>query len=221
MKIVGIVGSNADFSYNRLLLNFIAKNFKKLIDVEVLDIKDVPMFNQSNDQTNSEPIQRLNRKISEADGVIIATPEYNHSIPSALQSVLEWLSFKIHPLDGKPVMIVGASYDVQGSSRSQLHLRQVLDAPGVNAIVMPGNEFLLGEVHKAFDDNGNLIDKKTTEFLEICLKKFIRFINVVNIIDSPPDGMKDVSSTEDLFATGKIDTTIEDIEMEADDWVEQ
>ena len=221
MKIVGIVGSNADFSYNRLLLNFVAKHFDKLVDIEVLDIKDVPMFNQSNDQTNSEPIQRLNRKISEADGVIIATPEYNHSIPSALQSVLEWLSFKIHPLDGKPVMIVGASYDVQGSSRSQLHLRQVLDAPGVNAIVMPGNEFLLGEVHKAFDDNGNLIDKKTTEFLEICLKKFIRFINVVNIIDSPPDGMKDVSSTEDLFATGKIDTTIEDIEMEADDWVEQ
>ena len=221
MKIVGIVGSNADFSYNRLLLNFVAKHFDKLVDIEVLDIKDVPMFNQSNDQTNSEPIQRLNRKISEADGVIIATPEYNHSIPSALQSVLEWLSFKIHPLDGKPVMIVGASYDVQGSSRSQLHLRQVLDAPGVNAIVMPGNEFLLGEVHKAFDDNGNLIDKKTTEFLEICLKKFIRFINVVNSIDSPPDGMKDVSSTEDLFATGKIDTTIEDIEMEADDWVEQ
>src|SRR5690625_6117661 len=70
MKIVGIVGSNADFSYNRLLLNFIAKNFKKLIDVEVLDIKDVPMFNQSDDQTNSAPIQHLNKKIAEADGVI-------------------------------------------------------------------------------------------------------------------------------------------------------
>ncbi|MFB4475289.1 NADPH-dependent FMN reductase, partial [Oceanobacillus caeni] len=57
MKIVGIVGSNADFSYNRLLLNFIAKQFKTLVDVEVLDIKDIPMFNQSDDQTNSAPIQ--------------------------------------------------------------------------------------------------------------------------------------------------------------------
>src|SRR5690625_2219881 len=119
MKIVGIVGTNADFSYNRLLLNFIAKHFNELVDVEVLDINEVPMFNQSDDQTNSEPIQYLNKKITEADGVIIGTPEYNHSIPSALQSVIEWLSFKIHPLDGKPVMIVGASYGEQGSSRAQ------------------------------------------------------------------------------------------------------
>ncbi|RKQ30878.1 NAD(P)H-dependent oxidoreductase [Oceanobacillus halophilus] len=220
MKIVGIVGSNADFSYNRLLLKFIAKHFNQIVDVEVLDIQDIPLFNQSNDQTNSEPIQRLNRKIMGADGVIIATPEYNHTIPSALQSVLEWLSFKIHPLDGKPIMIVGASYDVQGSSRSQLHLRQVLDAPGVNAVVMPGNEFLLGEVHRAFDENDNLKDKETIQFLETCLKKFIRFINVVNVMDSP-EGMKDLSSTEDLHATGKIETTIEDIDMLADDWVEQ
>src|SRR5690625_4417034 len=166
MKIVGLVGSNADFSYNRLLLDFIAKQFNKLIEVDVTDIKDIPMFNQSDDQTNSEPIQHLNKKISEAAGVIIATPEYNHSIPSALQSVIEWLSFNLHPLDGKPVMIVGASYDVQGSSRAQLHLRQVLDAPGVNAVVMPGNEFLLGEVHQAFDEDENIKDPKTVEFLE-------------------------------------------------------
>lgn len=220
MKIVGIVGSNAEFSYNRLLLQYIERNFEKLIDVEILDIQDVPMFNQSDDQTNSEPIQRLNEKISAADGVIIATPEYNHSIPSALQSVIEWLSFKVHPFDGKPVMIVGASYDVQGSSRAQLHLRQILDAPGVNAVVMPGNEFLLGEVQKAFDENHQLKDGQTAEFLEMSIKKFIRFINVVNILHAP-DGMKDVSSTEDLFATGSIETTIEDVDMTADDWVEQ
>ena len=67
-------------------------------------------------------------------------------------------------LDGKPVMIVGASYDVQGSSRAQLHLRQILDAPGVNATVMPGNEFLLGRAHQAFDEQGNLKDQRTVDF---------------------------------------------------------
>lgn len=220
MKIVGIVGTNAAFSYNRILLNFIAKHFKKLIDVEVLNINEVPMFNQSNDQTNSGPIQYLNKKISGADAVIIATPEYNHSIPSALQSVIEWLSFRIHPLDGKPVMIVGASYDVQGSSRAQLHLRQVLDAPGVNAVVMPGNEFLLGEVHQAFDEEENIKDPKTIEFLESALKKFMRFVNLVNRSQSPGD-VEDVSNLEDLYATGAIDTTIKDVDMSADDWVEQ
>ena len=109
--------------------------------MELVEIKDLPLFNQDDDQTNSPEIQQLNRKIILADGVIIATPEHNHTVPAGLKSVLEWLSFKIHPLENKPVMVVGASYYDQGTSRSQLHLRQILDAPGVNALVMPGNEF--------------------------------------------------------------------------------
>src|SRR5690625_3186142 len=112
MKIVGLVGSNPHFSYNCLLLDFISKQFNKLIDVDLIDIKGVPMFNQSDDQTNSKPIQHLNKKSSEADGIIIATPEYNHSIPSALQSVIEWLSFNINSLNGKLVMILSACYDI-------------------------------------------------------------------------------------------------------------
>lgn len=98
------------------------------------------------------PLSKKLTQKSQADGVIIATPEHNHTIPASLKSVLEWLSFKIHPLENKPVMIVGASYYDQGSSRAQLHLRQILDAPGVNAIVLPGNEFLLGKVKEAFDE---------------------------------------------------------------------
>ena len=165
MKFVGIVGTNAEFSYNRLLLKFMAEHFDQEVEIEVLEIKDVPMFNETEDQSANEAIQHLNDKIEAADGVIIATPEHNHSVPSALKSVLEWLSFNLHPFDGKPVMIVGASYDVQGSSRSQLHLRQILDAPGVNAIVMPGNEFLLGRAHEAFDEADQLKDSRTVNFL--------------------------------------------------------
>ncbi len=144
MKLVAITGTNAKHSYNRKLLQFMAKHFAKKADIEVLDIDQVSMFDETDDQTDSPVIQTFNQKISQADGVIIATPEHNHTIPSSLNSLLEWLSFNIHPLDGKPVMIVGASYSEQGSSRAQLHLRQILDAPGVNATVMPGNEFLLG-----------------------------------------------------------------------------
>ena len=123
MKLVGIVGSNAEVSYNRILLKYIKKQFSHLFDLEILEIKDIPLFNQSDDQTNSAPVQKLTQKILQADGVIIATPEHNHTIPASLKSVLEWLSFKIHPLENKPVMIVGASYYDQGSSRAQLHLR--------------------------------------------------------------------------------------------------
>lgn len=217
MKIVGIVGSNAEVSYNRKLLQFIKKQFGTMFDFEIIEIKDIPLFNQSNDQTNSAPIQNIHRKILNADGVIIATPEHNHTIPAALKSVLEWLSFNIHSLDEKPVMIVGASYYDQGSSRAQLHLRQILDAPGVNAMVMPGNEFLLGEVKEAFDENDNIKDQPTINFLGSALEKFVKFIKVVAVVEGP----RKVAEPEDLYATGTIETTIKDVDMYADDWVEQ
>lgn len=217
-KFVGIVGSNAEVSYNRMLLQFIKRRFSSLFDLEIVEIKDVPMFNQSNDQTYSEPIQRIHRKIINADGVIIATPEHNHTIPAGLKSLIEWLSFKIHSLEHKPVMIVGASYFDQGSSRAQLHLRQILDAPGVNAIVMPGNEFLLGKVKETFDENGDLKDQGTVDFLQSCLKKFIRFVEVVTALEEPK---KKELLPEDLFATGKVETTVAGVDMYADDWLEQ
>lgn len=216
MKLVGIVGSNAELSHNRLLLTYIAKQFGHLFELEVLEIKDVPLFNQSDDQTNSPTIQNINKKILGADGIIIATPEHNHTIPAALKSLLEWLSFKIHPLENKPVMIVGASYYDQGSSRAQLHLRQILDAPGVNAIVLPGNEFLLGKVKEAFDENGDLKDQNTSKFLESSLEKFMKFVNVVSVLEEPKP-----AEPEDLHATGTCDTTIEGVDMAAEDWVEQ
>lgn len=216
MKLVGIAGSIADQSYNRTLLNFIARHFKGLIDIDVLDINDVPMFSQDDDQTNSEIIQNLSKKISAADGVIIATPEHNHTVPAALKNVIEWLSYEIHPFDGKPVMIVGASYHTQGSSRAQLHLRQILEAPGVNAIVLPGNEFLLGDVKGAFDENGDLKDQRTVDFLQSTIQNFIKFAKVINLIGTTSD-----YEDEDLSAKTGTDTTVEGVDMNADDWLDQ
>lgn len=216
MKLVGLVGSNAEKSYNRLLLNFIAIEYNDLFDLEVLEIKDVPLFNQSNDQTDSKPIQRLNRKIAAADGVIIATPEHNRTVPPALKSVLEWLSYKVHPFENQPVLIVGASYYDQGTSRAQLHLRQILEAPGLGAYTFPGNEFLLGHATEAFDDNGNIKDQGTVDFLRSVLEKFVRYVEVLEGLKG-----KEKAPEEDLDATGKIATTIEGVDMYADDWVEQ
>ncbi|WP_314062087.1 FAD-dependent oxidoreductase [uncultured Vagococcus sp.] len=187
MKFIGIVGTNAKVSYNRMLVQFMQKHFSHQVEIEILELKDVPMFNESDDQSTSQVIQEFNTKIIAADGVIIATPEHNHSIPSALKSILEWLSFNLHPLDGKPVMIVGASYDVQGSSRAQLHLRQILDAPGVNATVMPGYEFLLGRAHHAFDHQGMIKDERTVDFLESCFWRFLRFTEVANLLSLPEE----------------------------------
>ncbi len=183
MKFVAIVGTTFKQSYNRTLLQFMKAYFEPKADIEILEIANVPMFNQSDNQTSSEVIQQFNEKISESDGVIFATPEYNHSVPSSLKSLIEWLSFDVHPLAGKPVMIVGASIDEQGSSRAQLHLRQILDAPGVDANVMPGYEFLLGKANQAFDENGQLANENTIDFLEICFLRFMRFAKISNLLN--------------------------------------
>lgn len=216
MKIIGIVGSNADLSYNRKLLQFVQKNFNDMFEMEILEIKDVPMFNQDNDQSQSFPVQYIYNKLIRADGVIISTPEHNHTIPAALKSTLEWLSFKLHPLENKPVMIIGASYLDQGTSRAQLDLRKILDAPGVNAYVLPGNEFLLGNAKEAFDEMGNIKSEKTISFLKSCLENFLKFVEVVKPLRKPlPTG------EEDLFCEGSIETTIKGVDPDDSDWVEK
>ncbi|GET16015.1 NADPH-dependent oxidoreductase [Ligilactobacillus agilis] len=219
MKFVGIVGSIAEQSYNKMLLAYIAKHYQELAEIEILDIKDVPIFNESDDQTETPVIQNLVKKIKAADGVILATPEHNHTTTAAMKNVLEWLSFKVHPFQDKPVLIVGASYFSQGSSRAQLSLRQILDSPGVNALVMPGNEFLLGNVKEAFDAQGNLKDQGTVDFLESVLAKFCEWVQVLEVLS---ERNKQTSwQDEDLSASKGTDTTIKGVDMRADDWVEQ
>lgn len=216
MKFVGIVGSNAEHSYNRLLLQFIRKQFKMKFELELLEITDVPMFNQDEDQSENFALQYIYNKINRADGVIIATPEHNHTTTAALKSLLEWMSFDLHPFENKPVMIVGASYYTQGSSRAQLHVRQILDAPGVNAYVLPGNEFLLGNAKEAFDEKGNIKDDRTVGFLGTCLDNFVKYVEVVSNLKQPKP-----IEPEDLDVTKPIKTTITGIDPDDPDWVEK
>lgn len=216
MKFVGIVGSNAEQSYNRMLLQFMQRQFKVKCEIEVLEIKDVPMFNQDEDQSDNFAIRYLYNKITRADGVIIATPEHNHTITPALKSTLEWLSFNLHPLENTPVMIVGASYYAQGTSRAQVHLRKILEAPGVNAFALPGNEFLLGRCKEAFDEKGDIINKGTVGFLETCLDNFMKYVGVVKQLQKPKP-----IEPEDLFCTNPIATTIQGIDPDDPDWLDK
>lgn len=180
MKFIGIVGTNAPFSNNRLLLNYMKQHFAPQHQLEICEIQKLPLFNEEIAADTPASIQELAQKIDAADGVIIATPEYDHSIPAALKSVLEWLSDNVHPLAHKPVMVVGTSYGPQGTSRAQQHLRQILDSPGIGAFVLPGNEFLLGHAKAAFDANQQLKDPQTISFLEQCFHNYLDFVQTIN-----------------------------------------
>ncbi|MEY8370959.1 NADPH-dependent FMN reductase [Aerococcaceae bacterium 50-4] len=176
-RIVGIVGTNSKKSTNRRLLKFIQKHFADQAEIELLEIRDFPIFNKPEDKTLPSIVEEAGEKIEQADAVIISAAEYNHSITSSLTNALHWLSYFIYPLADKPIMITGASNGRLGSSRAQMHLRQILDSPDIRARVMPNSEFLLGHSLQAFDDDGDLSDPKSVERLDTIFDEFIHFID--------------------------------------------
>lgn len=177
-KYIAIVGSNADKSTNRQLLQYMKQHFAPVAEIELMEIKDLPVYAKNADRKTPEQALEMAKKIDAAAGVIIATPEYDHSVTAALLNALAWLSYAVHPFVDKPVMIVGASYGALGSSRAQGHLRQVLDSPELKARVMPSSDFLLSHSLTAFDDTGNLIDADNTKLLDGLFQDFEKFVEI-------------------------------------------
>ena len=184
LKFIGLVGTNSKKSTNRQLLQYMQKHFADKAEIELIEIKDIPIFNKPSDMQVPEIVKEIAAKIEAADGVIIGTPEYDHSIPAVLMSALAWLSYGIYPVLGKPVMITGASYGTLGSSRAQLQLRQILDSPELKASVMPGSEFLLSHSLQAFDKNGDLIDLETIQKLDALFDDFRLFVKITEKLSS-------------------------------------
>lgn len=179
-KLLAIVGTNSDQSTNRMLLQFIQKHFADQAEIELVEIKDLPMFNKPENKELPAEAAELAAKVDAADGVIISTPEYDHAVPASLMSALHWLSYGVVPFVDKPVMITGASYGTLGSSRAQSHLRQMLDSPELKARIMPSSEYLLSHSLQAFDESGNLIDAENVSQLTGLFEDFLTFVEMSN-----------------------------------------
>ena len=177
LKLIAIVGTNSKRSTNRQLLQYMQKHFADKAEIELVEIKDLPVFNKPADKQIPAEATEIAAKIEAADGVIIGTPEYDHSIPAVLMSALAWISYGVFPLLNKPVMITGASYGTLGSSRAQLQLRQILNAPEIKATVLP-DEFLLSHSLQAFDKNGDLVDLDVINKLDAIFDDFRIFVKV-------------------------------------------
>ncbi|HHK7178090.1 TPA: NADPH-dependent FMN reductase [Streptococcus pneumoniae] len=177
LKLIAIVGTNSKRSTNRQLLQYMQKHFTDKAEIELVEIKAIPVFNKPADKQVPAEILEIAAKIEEADGVIIGTPEYDHSIPAVLMSALAWLSYGIYPLLNKPIMITGASYGTLGSSRAQLQLRQILNAPEIKANVLP-DEFLLSHSLQAFNPSGDLVDLYVIKKLDAIFDDFRIFVKI-------------------------------------------
>ncbi|MDX6152203.1 NADPH-dependent FMN reductase [Marinococcus sp. PL1-022] len=175
MKVAAIVGSIRQESFNGKLVEYMQDRYSDIMDIDILDIRDLPHYDQDEESNAPDYVQEYKRSVREADAVLIATPEYNGSISGVLKNALDWNSRVDYDFAGKPTMLVGASLGGLGTVKAQMHLRQILSAPGMSAKVLPGNEVLIGAVHEKMDENGNLTDQGTIDFLDNVVAEFERF----------------------------------------------
>lgn len=175
MKIVTIVGSLREESYNKKVAKFIKEKFKDKLEMEILYLNDLPVFNEDIEDNPPRSVLDFKEKIKDSEGVLFSTPEYNHSIPGGLKNALDWCSRVDRVLSNKPTFIVGSSDGNVGTARSQAELRKVLNCPGIAALNLPGNHVLIETVQDKFDEDGNFTDKRTIERLGNVIDNFIEW----------------------------------------------
>ncbi|MFD8973231.1 MULTISPECIES: NADPH-dependent FMN reductase [Streptomyces] len=172
--ILAISGSLRADSHNTQLLRA-AQKFNTGQDIEIYEgLREIPPYDQDLDTPELRPaaVNELRRRVLEADGLLIATPEFNYSIPGVLKNALDWLSTDWTrteglPLNRKPTAILGAAPTNFGTVRAQLALRQVFVWTDSDVVVKP--EIHVFRSHERFDAEGNLTDEVTIELLQLLL----------------------------------------------------
>jgi chromate reductase len=172
-RIVAFAGSLRRGSFNRALIRAAQELAPQGMTIESIEIGELPFYNADVEAQGDPPaVARFKASLLEADGVLIATPEYNDGIPGVLTTAVEWGSRLPGraPLSGKPVAIMGASPSQIGTARAQLHLRQLLSH--VQARVLPPPELLVAKAHERFDAALHLKDHTTRKVLAGLLLRF-------------------------------------------------
>ena len=173
LNIVAISGSLRSKSFNTSLLRAMQDIADESMSIDIARLNGIPVYDGDDEDASGIPqiVTDLAERIRAADGVIIATPEYNFSIPGGLKNANDWISrVKDQPFGNKPVGVVGAAAGPLGTARSQYHLRQNL--VGLSALTMSKPEVFVGSAHTKFADDGSLADEETGKFLKLWLDAF-------------------------------------------------
>lgn len=180
LRVLALAGSLRRESWNRRLLEAAAECAPAELAVTVDDgLGSIPLFSEDLEAGDGpEPVRHLRRAVAEADGLLIATPEYNHSLPGVLKNAIDWLSRPADPvLAGKPVAVIGVTSGLWGTRLAQSALRQVLYA--TESAVLPAPAFYLRDAATAFDAAGRLADERAREQLSALLAAFAGWIVAV------------------------------------------
>ena len=166
IKVLGISGSLRKGSYNTALLHEASKLLPVGMELELYSLAAIPLYNADLDNENPpEAVKQLRDHIRSADALLIATPEYNYSIPGVLKNALDWASrpAQSSALNGKPLAMMGAG-GLMGTSRAQYHLRQVAVFTNMFPINKP--EIFVTYASQKFDANGNLTDEVARQLIK-------------------------------------------------------
>lgn len=166
ITLVGLCGSLRSGSLNRAALSAAIAFLPPKVSLKVLEFRDTPVFD-ADEQARAVPacVVAVGDAIRAADGVVIASPEYNFSIPGGLKNLIDWLSrLPDQPFKQKPVAIMGAAAGPLGTARMQYDLRRVLHCLEAQVLLKP--EIFIGHAAGKFDSNGVLIDEPTRQFLK-------------------------------------------------------
>lgn len=182
VKLIGISGSLRNGSYNTALLHAAATMMPEGTELKVESIKGIPLYDGDAETTVGIPtaVARLKDAIATADGLLIATPEYNNSMPGVLKNAIDWLSRP--PADikrvfgSKRVALLGASPGGFGTILSQNAWLPVLRTLG--ACSWSEGRLLVSRANKVFDDSGAITDQAVKEQLKQFLEGFVRFVQL-------------------------------------------
>jgi chromate reductase len=179
--VIGIAGSLRRGSLNLRLLEAARELAPLAMTIEIASIRDLPLYDADldTDELRPDAVERLRREVAESDAVLVATPEYNHSIPGVLQNAIDWVSRPAgkSPFAGKPAAVMGASTGALGAARAQQQLKLVLLS--ALALVMPHPGVAVGMARERFDADGALVHEPTRQFLAAFLRQLEEWVRRV------------------------------------------
>ncbi len=176
-QVAAVAGSLRRGSYNAALLRAAQQFAPVAVRIRMHDLSEIPLFNEDVERAAiPSAVARLREAVAEADGLLVATPEYNHGVPGVLKNAFDWLSRPSGKsvLNGKPAAIVGASPGTTGTARAQSQLRQSFVFTNTPVLLQP--EVLVGRAYEKFDGDGRLTDDATRRVLVRFLEEFATWI---------------------------------------------
>jgi chromate reductase len=178
-KVAVVVGSLRKDSINLKFAQALAKLAQPKLQLEILRIDDLPVYNQDFDANQPPEALRLKRQIEAADAVLFITPEHNRSISTATKNTIDWVSrpYGKSSLAGKPAAVAGASGGAIGTAVAQQHLRTILGHLDVAVLGQP--EVFFTYRPEAIGADGSFADESTKAFLQRFLDRFSRWIATI------------------------------------------